>query len=135
MYIHCNWTVPYNVKFTRVIWTLHPFFAKDVLDLEGVSVRETDFGSEISCIYAQNSSAQGCLIIIECNDFADTRCSKNLIGEMPCSNLFQLCNPQCSVWTLYAFAVSHGVVAENVSIVKKHNKFISLTTSQQYSGE
>lgn len=96
--------------------------SQDIQDLRNISIEKTDTGAEVSCVYTENSSAEGCLIILECHTTPTQECSIILIGETQ-SDIFQECHFVCSLGSLYAYAYSHGIVAENPSVHKENIAF------------
>ena len=74
------------------------------------------------CVYAQNSSAEGCMIVLKCVNDPDQECSTILIG-IARSNIFQDCNLPCATSSLYGYAYSHGIVADIPSVSLESVKF------------
>ena len=74
------------------------------------------------CVYAQNSSAEGCLIVLECVNYPYQECFTVLIG-LARSNIFHDCNLPCATGSLYGYAYSHGVVADLPSVTLESIRF------------
>lgn len=102
-----------------------------------VNVSNLDSTSKVTCTFEYNSTAQGCQIVLECNEeLYDTsemeNCSFNIIrpdnSYHTASSVAMDCDLKCSTYTLLAFDIYHNGSVGKSPAVMLSNLSITFST-------